>query len=267
MNQNEVELVLLELQTNCLRRIGREFNLKINQTNWYDGFYSGYSQALLDTAKKLRISLSQTASNQNVKISEYYVAIAKERVGFDISDEMIRCIIRFLVCFDGLEYSITMTNVCNVLIAILETLTNKIDIVKKYPRGDTLKIDVDNCLITEYFPFTSPIEYSDDYLTDIYKNHRAFKKRKDKPSISIRKNIKGTIRQNVLMRDNYTCQICGATVKDGAKLEIDHIKPVSKGGTDNENNLQVLCQQCNREKHNRDDLLHDKMKLAELEGK
>lgn len=78
--------------------------------------------------------------------------------------------------------------------------------------------------------------------------------------------ISGTTRQNVLMRDNYTCQICGATVKDGAKLEIDHIIPYSKGGTTDENNLQVLCQQCNREKHNRNDLLHDKLKLAELKG-
>ena len=78
--------------------------------------------------------------------------------------------------------------------------------------------------------------------------------------------ISGTTRQNVLMRDNYTCQICGATVKDGAKLEIDHIIPYSKGGTNDENNLQVLCQQCNREKHNRSDLLHDKQKLAELKG-
>ena len=74
-------------------------------------------------------------------------------------------------------------------------------------------------------------------------------------------------RKAVYERDNYTCQICGATVNDGAKLEIDHIKPVSKGGTNDENNLQVLCQQCNREKHNREDLLHDKKKLAELEGK
>jgi len=81
-----------------------------------------------------------------------------------------------------------------------------------------------------------------------------------------RKPIKGTTRQNVLMRDNYTCQICGATVKDGAKLEIDHIVPYSKGGTNDESNLQVLCQQCNREKHNRSDLLHDELKLAELKG-
>jgi 5-methylcytosine-specific restriction endonuclease McrA len=81
-----------------------------------------------------------------------------------------------------------------------------------------------------------------------------------------RNNLSGKVRQDVLMRDNYTCQICGATVDDGVKLEIDHIIPVSKGGTNDENNLQVLCQQCNREKHNRDDLLHDKRKLAEWEG-
>ena len=80
------------------------------------------------------------------------------------------------------------------------------------------------------------------------------------------RRISGRVRQNVLMRDNYTCQICGATVGDGAKLEIDHIIPISKGGGNDENNLQVLCRQCNREKHNRTDLLHDKMKLKELKS-
>ena len=88
----------------------------------------------------------------------------------------------------------------------------------------------------------------------------------NKGTYNKRRVISGTTRQNVLMRDNYTCQICGATVKNGAKLEIDHIIPQSKGGTNDESNLQVLCQQCNREKHNRSDLLHDKLKLAELKG-
>lgn len=94
-----------------------------------------------------------------------------------------------------------------------------------------------------------------------------FEDKKIPSKTNFRNNLPGKVRQNVLMRDNYTCQICGATVDDGVKLEIDHIKPVSKGGTNDENNLQVLCQQCNREKHNRDDLLHDKRKLAELERK
>lgn len=96
------------------------------------------------------------------------------------------------------------------------------------------------------------------YCATIEKPHRQNNKKPNRV-------ISGRVRQNVLMRDNYTCQICGATVKDGAKLHIDHIKPLSKGGTNEENNLQVLCQQCNLEKHNRTDLLHDKLKLKELQ--
>lgn len=87
---------------------------------------------------------------------------------------------------------------------------------------------------------------------------------KEQLPIKSNRRISGKIRQNVLMRDKYTCQICGATVRDGAKLEIDHIIPKSKGGGNDENNLQVLCQRCNREKHNRTDLLHDKLKMKEL---
>lgn len=52
-------------------------------------------------------------------------------------------------------------------------------------------------------------------------------------------------RVRVFDRDNYTCQMCGATVEDGAKLHIDHIIPVSKGGTNELDNLQTLCFECN----------------------
>jgi len=34
-------------------------------------------------------------------------------------------------------------------------------------------------------------------------------------------------------------------------LEIDHIKPLSKGGLDNINNKQALCQKCNNTKSNK----------------
>lgn len=60
-----------------------------------------------------------------------------------------------------------------------------------------------------------------------------------------RKTIKPKARFNILERDNYTCQACGATPQDGANLEIDHIKPIAKGGTDDPLNLQVLCRECN----------------------
>ena len=53
-----------------------------------------------------------------------------------------------------------------------------------------------------------------------------------------------------LKRDKYRCRECGATNKE-TTLEIDHIVPVSKGGTNNINNLQTLCKECNRVKNNR----------------
>jgi len=73
-------------------------------------------------------------------------------------------------------------------------------------------------------------------------NYHIFKENNQKQK---RKPIRSSIRYQVLKRDNHQCQSCGVTAKDGAKLEIDHIKPVSKGGTNDPDNLQVLCKDCN----------------------
>jgi hypothetical protein len=54
----------------------------------------------------------------------------------------------------------------------------------------------------------------------------------------------------ILKRDNYTCGYCGAT---GVELEIDHIKPVSKGGTNEQTNLITACKKCNRDKSDSED--------------
>jgi len=63
-----------------------------------------------------------------------------------------------------------------------------------------------------------------------------------------RHTISKKIRFEVLNRDKFTCQYCGRTVEDNAKLEIDHIIPVSKGGTNHINNLKTSCFECNRGK-------------------
>lgn len=65
-----------------------------------------------------------------------------------------------------------------------------------------------------------------------------------------RKPIKPSIRFQILKRDKYRCQMCGFTAKDGATLEIDHILPVSRGGSNDASNLQVLCRDCNAGKSN-----------------
>ena len=56
------------------------------------------------------------------------------------------------------------------------------------------------------------------------------------------------IRERILARDGYCCQSCGET--DG-KMHIDHIVPKRLGGSDLEENLQVLCQFCNLRKGGR----------------
>ncbi|MEK7625926.1 MAG: HNH endonuclease signature motif containing protein [Patescibacteria group bacterium] len=64
--------------------------------------------------------------------------------------------------------------------------------------------------------------------------------------------------QSVLGKDdNYKLDPCGAlmvwseygkTVENGTGWEIDHIKPISKGGTDDPWNLQALQWEHNRKK-------------------
>ena len=51
----------------------------------------------------------------------------------------------------------------------------------------------------------------------------------------------------VVRRDNYICQKCGKHLKDN-EIEFDHIIPYTKGGSSDENNIQLTCIDCNRKK-------------------
>lgn len=57
-----------------------------------------------------------------------------------------------------------------------------------------------------------------------------------------------SLRFDILQRDSYRCQICGATAQDGARLEVDHKHPRIHGGTNERDNLWTLCFECNRGK-------------------
>ena len=89
-----------------------------------------------------------------------------------------------------------------------------------------------------------PVLYQE---TEEYQKCWIFPKSKNKRK---RTHIPKGLRHEVFKRDNYTCVECGATKEDGAKLHIDHIIPVSKGGSDELDNLQTLCAECNLNKSN-----------------
>ena len=61
------------------------------------------------------------------------------------------------------------------------------------------------------------------------------------------RRIPDGVRAEVFNRDGHRCQHCGTT----ERLTLDHIIPFSGGGTDDPDNLQVLCGPCNSRKGDR----------------
>ena len=62
-----------------------------------------------------------------------------------------------------------------------------------------------------------------------------------------RVSIPSHVKEAVWKRDKQSCVDCGSR----ENLEFDHNIPVSKGGSNTVNNIQLLCQRCNRKKSNK----------------
>jgi hypothetical protein len=73
--------------------------------------------------------------------------------------------------------------------------------------------------------------------------------RDERPSFLITKKYRKHAKHKwtVFKRDGFKCVMCGYD----EDLEVDHITPFSKGGTDDLENLQTLCKTCNIRKGNK----------------
>ena len=65
-----------------------------------------------------------------------------------------------------------------------------------------------------------------------------------------RKTFTSALRHEVFKCNKYKCVECGATNKERI-LHIDHIIPICQGGTDELDNMQTLCAECNFAKSGR----------------
>lgn len=52
-------------------------------------------------------------------------------------------------------------------------------------------------------------------------------------------------------RDGFTCSLCGEPMPDVSDIEVDHVIQVSKGGSDDPENLKLAHSRCNAKKGNR----------------
>lgn len=67
------------------------------------------------------------------------------------------------------------------------------------------------------------------------------------------RDISARLRNEILERNGFTCQRCGAAAGDPdplnlhrkVRLHIDHIIPLSQGGASERDNLQTVCSACN----------------------
>lgn len=66
-------------------------------------------------------------------------------------------------------------------------------------------------------------------------------------SVTERKNLSKSMRFGIFGRDQFACRYCGKAPPE-VKLVVDHIVPVSRGGTNDETNLITSCESCNQGK-------------------
>jgi 5-methylcytosine-specific restriction endonuclease McrA len=63
--------------------------------------------------------------------------------------------------------------------------------------------------------------------------------------------IRPAKRLAIYLRDGMACVWCGAGVEDEVKLTLDHLKPYSKGGSNDATNLVTCCHRCNSSRGSR----------------
>lgn len=74
-------------------------------------------------------------------------------------------------------------------------------------------------------------------------------------------------RFRILQRDEFQCRYCGRRARDGVRLEVDHIVPRARGGSDNDDNLVTACHECNSGKSDLEcmEMYHQRMEREFME--
>lgn len=83
------------------------------------------------------------------------------------------------------------------------------------------------------------------------KNKRLAEQRRRARKRSIDDAVSGDILAKLLALQKGRCACCKDSIADG-KHELDHVVPLAKGGRHADDNMQLLCMRCNRQKSDKD---------------
>ena len=81
---------------------------------------------------------------------------------------------------------------------------------------------------------------------------KKLRRRGDHPAANGGGWIRPDKRLGIHLRDGLACVWCGCGVEEGESLTLDHLKPCSKGGTNEAENLVTACRRCNSSRGNRE---------------
>ena len=89
-----------------------------------------------------------------------------------------------------------------------------------------------------------------EYLKELRKRTRLNNKAKANPYARRREWLPKAIRCQVAAKYKYKCRYCGRSARE-VKTHVDHVVPLSRGGTDDIENLCLACVECNLKKSNK----------------
>lgn len=67
---------------------------------------------------------------------------------------------------------------------------------------------------------------------------------------------KKAFKDSLLKSGVYQCKMCKEVFTNHSDLNIDHVKPISKGGSNKKSNLNLLCKSCNSKKGTKEKMEH-----------
>jgi len=105
----------------------------------------------------------------------------------------------------------------------------------------------DRCDYTDEQMLLQIMDFEDNERKRFEHLKHKFKVAKEEDQEKERQSIPEEVRIAVWRRDDGKCAKCGSR----ENLEYDHIIPISKGGSNTVRNIELLCEKCNREKHDK----------------